>query len=212
MSDDLIDTLAAGLRPIRPGALSLRMVYGLAAGAVASVIVLLAWLGVRPDLALAVATPVFWVKFAYPLLLAVAGFYAVDRLSRPGLKAWEAAIFAALLFGLSTILGLTQLALAAPGEVGTLVMGGSALVCPFYIVALSAPVFVAILLVMRTLAPTRLTLAGLAAGGLAGGVGAWLYSFHCGENGLPFLAIWYTFGIAAMAAIGALSGRYLLRW
>jgi hypothetical protein len=212
MSDDLIDQLAADLKPIQPGAARLRVIGGLVAGVALSAVLLVAWLGLRTDLAAAVATPIFWVKFAYPFLLAGAGLYAVDRLSRPGATAPGTMLFVTVLFALTVILGTLQFVNAEPEAVRGLIMGGSALVCPFYIVALSVPVFIATLLVMRTLAPTRMTLAGLAAGLLAGGVGAWVYSFHCGENGLPFLAIWYTAGIAAMAAIGAVSGRYLLRW
>jgi hypothetical protein len=212
MSDDLIDQLAADLKPVRPQAVTMRIIVGLVAGIVAASMLLFAWLGLRQDLAAAVATPIFWVKFAYPFLLAGAGLYAVDRLSRPGATAPGTMLFVTVMFALTVILGTLQFVNAEPETVRGLIMGGSALVCPFYIVALSAPVFVATLLVMRTLAPTRLTLAGLAAGLLAGGIGALVYSFHCGENGLPFLAIWYTAGIAAMAAIGAISGRYLLRW
>jgi cytochrome oxidase assembly protein ShyY1 len=37
-------------------------------------------------------------------------------------------------------------------------------------------------------------------------------SFHCPEAGLPFLAIWYSLGIAAAATVGALLGKTLLRW
>jgi hypothetical protein len=157
-------------------------------------------------------TPIFWVKFAYPALIAVGGFIALERLVRPGGSGRRGLFLVAAIFALSGILGIIQLAMSPPEMAQVLVMGGSALVCPFLIAGLSAPVFVATILAARRLAPTNLPLAGLAAGLLAGGVGAWVYSFHCGESGLPFLAIWYTLGIAIVTAIGALTGRYLLRW
>ena len=91
-------------------------------------------------------------------------------------------------------------------------MGSSALVCPLYIMALSFPFFAVVMAFMRRLAPTELTLAGAAAGLLAGGLGAWVYSFHCTEGGLPFLAVWYSLGVLAVALAGALLGRSLLRW
>lgn len=212
MSDDLIDQLAADLKPIGRNTLPLRIVVWLAVGIVAGAALMIPWIGLRPDLPAAFADPIFWVKFAYPLLMGLAGLYAIERLGRPGMTAGGAALFALGLFALATILGLIQV-ITSPGEdARMLILGGTALVCPFYVVAISTPVFIATILVLRTLAPTNLTLAGLAAGLLAGGAGAWIYSFHCGESGLLFLAIWYTAGIVAMAAIGALSGRYLLRW
>ena len=66
--------------------------------------------------------------------------------------------------------------------------------------------------IMRRLAPTSLTAAGFAAGLLAGGAGAWVYAFHCTESGLPFITLWYSAGILATALLGALIGRWLLRW
>ena len=56
------------------------------------------------------------------------------------------------------------------------------------------------------------TLAGLSAGLMAGALGAWVYSFHCTESGMPFLALWYSLGIAAVMLVGAIAGRLLLRW
>jgi hypothetical protein len=212
MSDDLIDQLVSEVKPVGRGDMMRRIVLWLVAGVVAGMVLMIAWIGLRPDLPGALADPVFWVKFAYPLLMGLAGLYALERLARPGITVRGAWLFPMILFGLCALLGVAQLALSRPEAAPALVLGGTALVCPFYIVAISAPVFAATILVLRTLAPTNLTLAGLAAGLLAGGAGAWIYSFHCGENGLPFLAIWYTLGIAVVAVIGAASGRYLLRW
>ena len=65
---------------------------------------------------------------------------------------------------------------------------------------------------LRGLAPTQLRLAGLAAGLLAGGVGAIGYALSCTEVGLPFVATWYSLGIALTGALGALLGPRLLRW
>jgi hypothetical protein len=93
-----------------------------------------------------------------------------------------------------------------------MLMGSSALICPFLIVALSVPFFAAGIVFMRRAAPTRLTVAGASVGLAAGALGAWVYSFHCTEGGLPFLALWYSLGIAVVTAAGALLGRALLRW
>ncbi len=211
MTDDLIDRLAADARPVPRGALSRLLLLALGLGVVVSA-ALLVWIGFRPDIAAAWADPTFWAKFGYTLLLALGGFYAVEQLARPGGSLRRPAIAVFVVFLACAIAGIVQLALAPPETVRLLVLGGTALICPFLIVGLSLPVFVATILAMRRLAPTNLPLAGAAAGLLAGGTGAWVYAFHCGENGLPFLAIWYTLGVLAMTAIGALTGRWLLRW
>ena len=62
------------------------------------------------------------------------------------------------------------------------------------------------------LAPTRLRLAGAAAGLLSGAVGALVYSLHCPELAAPFLGFWYLLGMLIPTAAGALLGPRLLRW
>jgi hypothetical protein len=91
-------------------------------------------------------------------------------------------------------------------------MGGSASLCPIAIVTSAIPAFVAVLIVLRGMAPTRLTRAGMAAGLLAGGVGASVYGLWCRESTAAFVALWYTLGIVACGGIGALLGPLLLRW
>src|SRR5436305_1310905 len=47
---------------------------------------------------------------------------------------------------------------------------------------------------------------------LAGAAGALVYSFHCDEFAVPFLAIWYTLGIALAGGLGAGAAKLVLRW
>jgi hypothetical protein len=105
-----------------------------------------------------------------------------------------------------------QLMIMPADQTMHLIVGGSSLVCPIYIVGLSLPVLAAVMLVLRRMAPSHPTLAGFAAGLFSGGAGAWVYTFHCGENGMMFLTLWYTLGILIVAALGALIGRFALRW
>jgi hypothetical protein len=65
---------------------------------------------------------------------------------------------------------------------------------------------------MKGLAPTRLRLAGAAAGLLAGTTGALVYCLHCPELEAPFLGFWYLLGMLIPTAVGALLGSRLLRW
>jgi hypothetical protein len=102
--------------------------------------------------------------------------------------------------------------MAAPDARMHLMMGSSANVCPWRIIVLSLPILVGALWGMRGLAPVHLVRAGLAAGVLAGAAGAFVYAFHCDESAAPFVAIFYTLGIAAAGVIGAVLGRFALRW
>jgi hypothetical protein len=85
-------------------------------------------------------------------------------------------------------------------------------VCPWRILAIGLPVLAGAVWAVRGLAPTRLAAAGLAAGACAGGLGAEIYAVACDETSAPFLAVWYTLGMAIVAALGAVAGSRLLRW
>ena len=211
-TDDLIDRLAGDLSPVAGNVVVRRLAIGAGAGAIVSAAVMLAWLGPRADLAAALGTSAFWAKFIYTLALGLIGFAAIERLSRPGATARRAMPAVALSLCVVAVLALLELALSAPAERPALFFGTTAGVCPWRIAALSLPILVGTIWAVRGLAPTRLTLAGLAAGMVAGGLGAWVYSFHCGETAMPFLATWYSAGIAAGGLMGAASGRWLLRW
>jgi hypothetical protein len=93
-----------------------------------------------------------------------------------------------------------------------LVMGQTWGACSRTIFILSLPVLIGVFLSLRQLAPTRLVAAGAVAGILAGALGTFVYAFHCFESAAPFIAIWYTLGMAAVGALGGLLGRWALRW
>jgi hypothetical protein len=65
---------------------------------------------------------------------------------------------------------------------------------------------------LRTGAPRSATIAGAVAGLVAGGAGATLYALHCHDDSPLFLALWYALSVALVALVGALLGRWLLRW
>ena len=62
-TDDLIQNLSTELTPAPRGWAARRLAIGLGGGAVVSWVLMLVWMGVRPDLAQALLTPRFWVKF-----------------------------------------------------------------------------------------------------------------------------------------------------
>lgn len=169
-------------------------------------------LGFRHDMPQAMGDWRYWAKFAYTLALAIAGFVIVERLARPGTSPGHHLLLVAATLVLAASGALGQWLNATEVAQARLFFGHSYRVCPFLIVLVSAPIFAAVIAAMRQMAPTRPIAAGAAAGLFAGAAGAWVYGFHCNESALVFVSIWYTAGIAAVTLIGAVTGRWLLRW
>ena len=90
--------------------------------------------------------------------------------------------------------------------------GHYALYCVSLIPLISAPVLAAVLLALLRGAPDSPTLAGAAAGLLAGGVGAALYALHCIDDSPFFVLAWYGAAVALVTAAGAFIGRRVLAW
>ncbi len=213
MNEALIGKLVAELKPVRGGALERTILAAMAAGTAVAAVLMLFWLGLRPDLVAAMGGGVFWIKLAYAGALALLALPVTLALARPDgrMPLWPWIALAALAATMVAAAWM-QLTIAPPSLIPRLIHGATALVCPLYILAVSMPVLVAALAAMRRMAPTRASAAGGAAGLAAGSLGALVYAFHCPEFGLPFLLVWYNLGIVVVAALGAFAGRYVLRW
>ena len=211
-TDELIALLANGAEAVGPHALQRRYVTALGWGAFGTTLMMAILLGVRPDLAEAARLPMFWAKLAFPAAILAGALLAVLRLSRPGGRLGHApSVIAAPVLAMWLLAAVVLLA-AAPGERRELILGISAASCPFTIALLAVPLFGAVLWAMKGLAPTRLVLAGAAAGLLAGAGGALVYALYCPEMAAPFIGIWYLLGMLLPAVAGALFGPRLLRW
>jgi len=209
---ELIDALGRGPIAVDTQAATRRFGIAIGAGIAGSLAAMLALLGPRPDLAVAIAGPMFWMKVAIPAMLAVALVAAAARLSRPGGSAriaWLA--MATLLLAVETA-AVLSVAMAPAGERLPMIVGRTAWPCVASIVLLAMPILVTTVLAMRALAPTRLRAAGLAAGLGAGALAASVYALHCDESTLPVFAVWYVLGMAIPGVLAALAGPRLLRW
>jgi hypothetical protein len=211
-TDELVTMLAAGAGAVEPDATARRYALALGWGAFGTTLLMAIVLGVRPDLAAAVWLPMFWMKLAFPACLAAGAWYAAVRLSRPGVRLGRVPAALAVPVLAMWLLAAFVLARAAADAREELIFGGTWDVCPLLVAFLSLPLFVAALWAMKGLAPTRLALAGVAAGLLAGSVAALIYALHCQEMQAPFLALWYLLGMLIPAAAGAVIGPLLLRW
>ena len=210
-TDELIARLARDTAPQRRPVTRLIGAATLAGFLGAAVIALGLW-GPRPDLAQAVQGAGFWIKGGYALVLAAAGMLAVERLGRPE-GGGRAGLLLAVAAGAGVaILAGRELAHLPRAAWAADLTGHSWKVCTLRIALVSAPGYAAALLALRRLAPTSPRLAAAAAGLLAGGLGAAAYGLTCNETASAFLATWYTLGMLAWAAVGAVAGRWLLRW
>jgi hypothetical protein len=212
MTDDLIARLSSDLKPVAHRALERRLWLAALAGLV--VAALTAWfvLAIVLDRPFGgtFGGPMFWVKFGYTLAFGLIGLAAAPALTRPEGRIIWPMVIAGLLLLLALALGTMDWMhgdWAMP-----MLMGDTAMVCPWLITLTGLPILGMLLTAMRRLAPRSTTLAGFAAGLVAGGLGAWVYAFFCGETGMMFMAVWYSLGIAMTALLGAVIGKFVLRW
>jgi hypothetical protein len=211
-TDDLITMLSSGPDvgiTARPARATLLPLLG---GLLASAVLMLLLLGVHPNLAGEMLLPAFWVKLLFSGALVSAGWLATKRLSAPGARTATLPLWLGgpiLLLWCAAAVALLQ---AAPETRAELFWGRTWRYCPALIALLSLPVLAAALHVMRGLAPTRLRLAGAAAGFAAGAAAAVVYCLHCPEISTVFVGFWYLLGMLAPAALGALIGPRVLAW
>lgn len=211
-TDDLIAALATAPPPVDPAAADRRFLLRLALGALLALPLMLVFLGPRPDLAAAVALPMFWVKLGLPAFVGGAAWLLLARLAHPGMRAGKAGAAALLPLALMAGAGALVLLRAPQPERLGLLLGATWRECLLNIGLLSLPVLLLALHALRGLAPTRLPLAGAAAGLFAGAAAAFAYAFHCPELAAPFLGAWYVIGMLIPTAAGAVLGRRALRW
>ena len=210
-TSDLIDILARDMRPAPPGAVNRKLLAALVAGGLITFAIVALGLRCRPLLA-AAQQPWFWMKAGYTGLLTLAGAVIVRRLSVPGSKLGATPLAAAVVILVMLGLGVGQILLAARAGHLALWLGHTWKVCSPLILLLAVPIYACLIAAIRRLAPTRPALTGAAAGFAAGALAATLYGLHCPEQAAAFVATWYTLGVGAATALGALAGRRLLRW
>jgi hypothetical protein len=209
---ELIDRLSTGLKPLSPRALDRRLVAAVALGAVAALLLLTASLGLRPDLAAASMQWMLWGKLGYAATLCAGCYLLCIQAARPAARPHWRVAAVLLPIALAATAALLRTASLPAGARSSEWLGQTAAICPWLIGLLSLPCLLALCFVMRRAAPTRLRWAGFSAGLLAGAISMLVYSMHCPEEGVAFVASWYTIGMCMPALAGAALGPRLLRW
>lgn len=208
-TEELIAALAADYtpkrRPLWQGLLAATL-----AAALVSLAGFLAALGPRPDIAEALATWRFEIKLAIVAMTAALAFSECLRLMRPTAKpsAWPVLaiiVTLALAVGIELLLSPADAWLAKQA-------GTNAAICLTAIPAMAAAPLIAIIAAMGRGASAWPGTAGAMAGLASSGIAATLYATHCTDDSPLFVATWYTLATLIVVAVGALSGRSLLRW
>ena len=211
-TEDLIRSLATDLRPVPAFALERRLVGGVLVGAVVAMILVIAGLGLRPDLAAAARGSTFWMKLGYTLSLGFGALIVTARLARPDTSRAAAAWW--LLVPVLPLAGASVVELlGSPMASWSMIwMGHSWQICPVLILSLAVPIYLGLSWAFRRFAPSRLAATGTAAGTASGGLAAAIYCLHCPETSASFVLTWYSLGIGLAALGGRLAGPRLFRW
>lgn len=211
-TDELVAMLACNAEPVAETDRRGRFAAVIVAAGLASFALMMATLGVRPDLADAARDAMFWVKLGFAAALAGGAVFAIWRLAVPGRKLASAPVAIGAPVIAMLLLAVAALAGAQSGTRMDLVFGATWKSCPFNITMLSIPGLALLLWLTNGLAPTRPALAGAACGLTAGALAAFVYALHCPEMAAPFVAVWYLLGMLIPAGAGAVFGGRILRW
>jgi hypothetical protein len=211
-TDALIDRLASGTVPVRRNAAALRILAAAVAGSIVALAMIVGLLGLRHDWNMATMEPVFWVKLLYTGGVALIALASAAVLARPEASPPRTLWMLLLPFGIVAMLAAAEL-IATPREHWMpLITGSRSRYCSPDILLFSLPVFAALVLAFRTLAPTRLRWTGATLGLAAGALAGVIYCLHCPEDGMTFITVWYSVGMLLPALLGALIGPLVLRW
>lgn len=211
-TEDLIQSLAADVKPLRRGAAQLRLAAGIGCGAVVALVVL--WLSWRAPLSAVAETgvPAFTMKLAYAAVLAAASSILLLASGRPGQRVGMRLLWLLVPPVLVVALAIMELTMKAPQLREQALFGSTWQTCILATGGLSLPILGGIVWAFKRMAPTNLRLAGLLAGLASGSAAAVVYALFCPETTATFLATWYTLGIAIAGLIGLVAGPRLLRW
>lgn len=211
-TDNFISLLASGVAPVDRNMIAKRFSGAVLAGLIGATLLVIAIMGVRPDLGPAMAEPIFWARIAFPLCLMIGALSMVVRLARPGIASGPGKILIVAAVFSVWFASIYVLLVTPPEDRVAIILGETWKVCVLNISLLSVPGFVAVFWALKGLAPTNLTLSGACGGFLAGSMATIAYSFRCPEMQIPFWGVWYLLGMLVPTVLGALLGRRWLRW
>ncbi|HZB54798.1 MAG TPA: NrsF family protein [Reyranella sp.] len=209
-TENLVEALVADRSGVGKR-MRLGLASALALGGLVSLALFFVAIGVRPDIAQALATWRFNLKVGLVLLALLLAFGLCLALSRPVTSGHPGRRLLPLL-ALAVAAIAIELVVLPSGSWASRLVGSNAVACLIEIPTLALAPLAALLLVLRSSAPASPALAGAAAGLLAAAAGAALYAFQCFDDSPLFVVTWYALAALPVVAIGAAAGHRLLRW
>jgi hypothetical protein len=206
----LIDLLSASVEPVKRRQMARTLAGAVAIGSVAALCVMLATVSLRPDLTTGTALAFTTLKFVFAAGVIAVGLRVLSRLVRPGRAVrLRVVLIPFLAIAIAAIVALAWW----PSTVWPrMIVGPGWRTCLYCIPLFAVAPFALLIWALRKGAPTNLVATGAIAGLVAGAIGGAAYAFHCADDALPFIAVWYGVSIALCALVGASLGARLLRW
>jgi hypothetical protein len=210
-TDQLINMLSTNLEPVKRGETKKTLTWTILAGGLAAVCLMLVTVGLRPGGAWFFSGYLL-LKVLLMLILIGAGAALLAKLASPGQDARQPYTIIWLVFLAIGSAGVCALVLGPPAARDQMMMGSQWATCALCIPLFAVVPFAALIWALRRGAPTNLRRTGAVAGLVAGALGAVAYAFHCPDDSIPFIALWYGGMVALCALLGAMLGPRLLRW
>ena len=211
-TDQLIESLAAELKPIDRTRINRVLLSALAIGAIAALSIMFAVFGSVPNLLGRPHPDVFVGKLLFGVGVAVTAAIFLPKLVRPRVYAHNLPALIFVPFVAIVAAAVSTLASVPVTAWSEMVFEEHSVRCLLAIPLLAILPFTALVSALRLGAPTDLSFAGAIAGLVAGGLGAAACALPCVDNWIPAIAIWYGVPIGVCAIVGAKLGPWLLRW
>ena len=211
-TERLIDLLSTNLEPTKSKEIGRMLAWAVAIGAIAAFGMMLATVGLRTKAGGGFQGPFLALKLLFMMSVIGLGVALLARLLRPGQNTRRLFAIVFLPFLALGLACLIALALAQRNAWGPMILRTQWVMCLYCIPLFATVPFALLIWALRKGAPTNLRRTGAIAGLVAGGLGAVAYAFHCPDDSVPFIAIWYGAMVGLCALIGAALGPRLLRW
>ncbi len=210
-TSELIAALASDPIP-EPIQLGRRVAFALALGLIGSLAIFVLLSGPRPDIAEAIRTVRFNLKFVDAFAFALPSLLLALRLARPDAKSRALALWLLAPIALLAAAVVIELLVVPQDEWLQRLIGTKSMHCMSMIPLMAAPLLAGMIWALRAGAPLHPGLTGALAGAASAGIAALLYASSCPDDSPLFVATWYPLATFICMGVGALVGRRLLAW
>ncbi|MGH9203453.1 MAG: NrsF family protein, partial [Vicinamibacterales bacterium] len=187
----LIDVLSANLEPVEPRALTRTVSWALVIATAAAFCVMLTTVGLRPGVVSDDGRGFLALKLVFAVSLVGGGVSWLVRSMQPAREMRAPFWLLAFPFAALVVAGAVDLLRDASVSWSRMLFGTQWAMCVACIPLFALIPFAMLIWAARTGAPTDLARTGAMAGLVAGALGAIAYAFHCPDDFLPFVAMWY---------------------